>query len=141
MRILHEDTALYKGIFWITDSENLEHNRQNCFLIPVASDGSLIGDYQMYNSRNGNTYNHERTWAELPKSITQNKPFNYFPRGRVEISNGKATIYLSPHINTPEIREFVQNEFNLTPYNGISKVIFHSDGSNHYKCYLDNASS
>lgn len=70
--------------------------------------------------------------------FTQGKQYNYFPRGRVEIQNSKATIYLNPVINNEEVQKFLIDEFHLTKSNGINKIIFHSDGSEHYKCYLDN---
>ncbi len=42
-------------------------------------------------------FNHERLWTELRIS---SKPFDYYPRERVHVSaDGKATVYVSPHIS------------------------------------------
>lgn len=136
MKLL-EDRQLYKGVFWIVDLENTYNNSNYCFTIPSDEYGNVQADDLYLNAKSGTTYNHEKLWNTLSKRMTQGKPFNYYPRGRVEIQNGKATIYLNPNINTKEIVKFLVDEFNLTERNGIKKIIIHSDGSNHYKCFLD----
>ena len=37
----------------------------------------------------------------FPHYITKNKPYNYYPRGRVEIKNGKVSIYMNPVLRKP----------------------------------------
>lgn len=135
--MLKEDLQLYKGVFWIFDLDNLDNNRNYCFTIPSDIYGNPISDTDELNAKSGRTYNHERLWASLPRNMTLGHDFNYFPRGRVEIANQKATVYLNPNINTPEIQDFIKEQFNLYTKNGIKNVVFHSDGSEHYKCYLD----
>ena len=58
---------------------------------------------------------------------------------RIEIHNGIATIYASPYIDRNNIIEWTIDKFNLTEHNGIKKVRFIADGSEHYKykCYFD----
>lgn len=133
---LIESFDLYKGIFWITDLENISNNKLY-FQIPCDSDGQIISNDFISNAKSGTTYNHEKTWKSLPNKVTQRKPFNYFPRGRVEISNQKAIIYLSPHIATEEVKNWVIDKFNLNSLNSIKSVRMIADGSNHYRCYLD----
>ena len=136
-KYLKESKDLYKGIFWITDLEKIENN-DLYFQIPCDSNGEITTLEFVSNAKSGTTYNHENTWKQLSKKETQGKPFNYFPRGRVQIANGKATVFLSPHILTDEIKHWIIDKFNLTSLNGIKQVKFVADGSNHYKCYLDN---
>lgn len=137
VRLLTEDRDLYKGIFWITDLDNVYAN-QLYFQIPVTSDGIVINPEVMHlNSKNGDNYNHKLVWKELTPKETQNKPFDYFPRGRIEINRGKATIYANPNICTQEVLDWLTDKFNLTKNNGITKVVMNPDGSEHYKCYLD----
>lgn len=69
--------------------------------------------------------------------MTNNKKFNYYPRGRVQIANGKATIYANPNICTQDVMYFIIDMFNLSGSNGITKIRIIPDGSDHYKCYLD----
>lgn len=128
---------LSKGIFWILDPNDPESSRDYCFTIPCNSEG-VPDSLEGLNSKNGETYNHEKYWNLLNKKYTHNQAYNYYPRGRVEISHGKATIYLNPNIATPEVQKFIERQFNLTSYNGIESVRLFPDGSAHYKCHLDN---
>lgn len=132
---LNED--LSKGIFWILDPNDPESSKDYCFAIPCNSDG-IPDSLEGLNSKNSETYNHEKYWRALSKQYTHNQAYNYYPRGRVEISHGKATIYLNPNIATPEVQKFIERQFNLTSYNGIKSVRLFPDGSAHYKCHLDN---
>jgi len=138
MATLFEDSQLYKGIFWITDLEDIGAN-QLYFQIPVDAYGNidLEFDRMCLNSKNADNYNHKNVWGELSSKETHNKPFDYYPRGRVEIANAKATIYLNSHICTTEVIDFIKRKFNLTDHNGIKKVSVVVDGSDHYQCYLD----
>lgn len=56
---------------------------------------------------------------------------------RIEIHNGIAIIYASHYIDRNNIIELATDKFNLTKHNGIKKVRFIADGSEHYKCYFD----
>ena len=134
---LMESKDLYKGIFWIVDQDNLDANKKYCFTIECTPDGNSTGLYGDHVAKSGDTYNHKKYWGLLPKEYTHNKPFDYYPRGRVEISNGKATIYLNPNIATKEIMDFLVDQFNLNEHNGIKKARLFPDGSSHYKCHLD----
>ena len=134
MKIL-ESHELSKGIFWVKDVSNIEDT--GIFLdIPCTSDGTPF-DTSELNAKTGTTYNHERTWPMLSNEITDGKPYNYYPRGRVEIANGKATIFANPNIANQQLIDWCTDKFNLTAANGIKKIRLIVDGSEHYKCYLD----
>lgn len=135
--LLVEDIDLYKGIFWIVDLKNIENNKNYCFKIPTNIFGDVLDNTIQLNAKSGTTFNHEKVWKELPSTLTHNKEYNYYPRGRVELSNGIARIYVNPNIYTDEVKQFLINEFNLLPHNGIKRVDMKADGSDHYKCYLD----
>lgn len=134
MKIL-ESRELSKGIFWVKDASNIEDS--GIFLdIPCTPEGDAF-DSSGLNAKNGTTYNHERTWPLLGTSITEGKPYNYYPRGRVHIANDKATIFANPNIANEELLNWCVQKFNLIEINGIKKVRVVADGSDHYKCYLD----
>lgn len=134
MKIL-ESRELSKGIFWVRDANNIEGS--GIFLdIPCTPEGDAF-NISGLNAKNGTTYNHEHTWPLLGASITEGKPYNYYPRGRVEIANGKATIFANPNIANEKLLKWCIQKFNLTEINGIRKVRVVADGSAHYKCYLD----
>lgn len=119
-----------KGVFWITEDCAEEY----FFRIPCDLSGNVVGETEYpLCSKDGTNYNHKALWAVLPKSLTRGKPFDYFPRGRVEIRGSKAFVYLNPDVNTEEIQELIKGRFGLTEPNGIQAVRFISDGSRHYR--------
>lgn len=121
---------IYKGVFWIAEDELEEY----FFRIPCDIKGNVVGgtEYPLC-SKDGTNYNHKALWSVLPKVLTKGKPFDYFPRGRVEIRNAKATVYLNPDINTEEIQDLIIERFAIAKENGITAVRFVSDGSWHYQ--------
>lgn len=49
-------------------------------------------------AKSGTTYNHQKLWDEA-KPRKCNKPYNYYPRGRVDITPSRiAVVYINPHI-------------------------------------------
>ena len=133
-----EDKALYKGIFWIDDIDNIEAS-ELFFKIRCDSHGNVENhdpDIDL-TSKSGDNFNHEKTWAKLDRKLTHKKSFNYYPRGRVEISNGKAIIYANPNIANDDLKRWCIDKFNLTGFNGIKNVVIRPDFSEHYKCYSD----
>ena len=108
---------LNRGIFWDVNGELLA--------FPFVED-NLTGI-----AKSGNTYNHKKLWPFVkPKGC--NKPYNYYPRGRVEINNkGKVIIYMNPNVSESLLSE-IKIEFGIITD---PRIIY--DNSNHYKCYLD----
>ncbi len=129
---------LYKGIFWITDMDDIEKNEM-IYRIPVDPTGRIDDSFDRtkLNSKKQDNYNHKKMWESLNTKETRNKCFDHYPRGRVEISSGKAVIYATPCICTEQIMDFIRNSFELTGDNGIQKIVVKPDHSEHYKCYLD----
>ena len=121
-----------KGIFWIVDRKNLQNNEPYLFRIPVDPVGvpSFLTLIPPLNSKYGDNYNHKQTWETyVPAELRRGKPYNYYPRGRVEIKEkGKAKIFLNPDIATDEIIAYIAEKFKLQ-YRTV-KVI--ADGSGHY---------
>ena len=135
MRLL-EGKELSKGIFWIKDIDNPEGSIVY-FDIPCRSSGEILVYDDSINSKNGKTYNHEKTWNSLSRDITDGRDYDYYPRGRVDIRNGKADIFISPHLNTEDVINVIIDKFCLNKYNGINKIRVVVDGSDHYRCHLD----
>ena len=82
---------IYKGIFWYNPTKKkLIVKKVKC-----NSDGVAL-EHVEYSSKSGNNFNHKAEWSKLPKSVTNGQPYNYYPRGRVEIKNHKAKVYLNP---------------------------------------------
>lgn len=107
-----------RGVFWVIDDGLLSYP---------------FGCIDVYNgiSKSGLTYNHKRLWADI-KPRGCNKPYNYYPRGRVEFSSkGKPIIYMNPNVNESLIPN-IKVKFGLRQDPEIRY-----DYSDHYKCYLD----
>jgi hypothetical protein len=137
------ENQLCSGIFWVlSDSYDLSGYEFLPFKIPCDRDGKPDNTHTIeLNSKSGTTYNHKKLWEDEVKNNSKYRPYNrkdydYYPRGRVEVSNNKATIFLNPHINNHDFINLIKENFGLLSSN-ISEVKIVSDGSEHYQCFLD----
>lgn len=125
-----------KGIFWRTDSDT------ECpELITVSATCDKNGDSKepvRFSSKSGNNFNHRLEWERLDRSITAGRPFNYYPRGRVEIKNGKATVFLNPVINKECVVLRIMDAFELMT-GELNCINIKSDGSSHYRFTCESA--
>ena len=135
---------LSSGIFWIlSDHYDLSEFTFLKFSIPCDFNGIPDNTHSIeLNSKSRNNYNHKKIWETEVKNNNKYRPFNkkdynYYPRGRVEISRNRAIIFLNHYINTPKFTDIIKVEFGLVIHN-ISEVRIITDGSEHYKCFLDN---
>ena len=109
---------MYKGIFWLKDGETLA--------VKVLCDS--LGDPLepcVFSSKSGKNFNHKKEWERFHIPL----PYNYYPRGRVEIANNKATVFLHPDLCADPVKVAIADCFCLK---GI-KISWKADGSNHYK--------
>lgn len=130
-----KEARLSKGIFGVKDTENISESLL-FFSVGCDANGNITDSDFVSNAKSGATYNHKNTWNSLPKTDTDGKPFDFYPRGRVEISDGKATVYCSPFIANEKLTAAVKEAFCLTESNGIKRLRLCADGSEHYKCFL-----
>lgn len=106
-----------RGVFWVMDGKLLA--------FPFCEDN------QAGIAKSGKTYNHKKLWEVVrPKGCR--KPFDYYPRGRVEMSKlGVPILYMSTHVEE-SIIPAIKAAFNL----GRDPVVRY-DHSIHYRCHLD----
>jgi hypothetical protein len=120
---------MYKGLFWLADGSRLITYKISCNADGVPESADLP-----YNSRKGNSFAHMATWAEAarrqPREI-RSKPWNHFPRGRVEIKAGKATVYHNPTLCSKEFEQKIRDAFALDA--SPLTVRFVPDHSSHYR--------
>ena len=116
-----------KGIFWVINDELL------CVKVECDMNGTPQ-EFVKFSAKSGDNFNHKAEWSKLDRKVTNGKPYNYYRRGRVEVKNNKATVYINPLANTEEIQKKIIEAFNL----GNIKIIFKSDGSAHYQALVDN---
>ncbi len=110
--------VIFKGVFWIKSLSPIE-------AVVIKSECDDVPE-KKFCSKSGKNYNHKAAWSTLDKTVTSGYPYNYYPRGRVEIRNGKAFVFANSNI--------VNDEFNLKELNQ-TKII--ADMSNHYLCHID----
>lgn len=121
---------LYKGIFWYDPMRGILIAKK-----AACDEKGMASEAVEYSSKSGDNFNHKAEWAKFTKDVTRGKPYNYLPRGRVEIKNKKATVYLNPVLNTPTVREIIDREFGLC--SGTICVRTAADGSAHYDYLID----
>lgn len=111
------ETVGRRGVFWVVDGQLLAFPFQ---------EGDRVGT-----AKSGKTYNHKKLWETVrPKGCKE--PFDYYPRGRVELSKpGVSLLYMSPHVEEDLIPE-IKAAFGLG-----SDPIVNYDYSQHYWCHLD----
>lgn len=107
----------HRGVFWVVDGKLLA--------FPFR-EGDQVGL-----AKSGKTYNHKKLWeAVRPKGCKE--PFDYYPRGRVELSKpGVPILYMSPHVEEGLIPE-IKAAFGLH-----RDPLVNYDHSSHYHCHLD----
>jgi len=117
---------MYKGIFWII--RDLLGDRK-LLSVKVACDfyGQPL-EHVCFFSKSGDNFNHRLEWSKLSSRLTQGKSFNYYPRGRVEVRNGKITVFCHPVFTQSLYRKWTIREFAI-PDNSR----FVADGSSHYQ--------
>lgn len=120
-----------KGLFWAIDSES--ERRLFAYAAVCDASGTVEAGQPPYNSKKGDSFSRERSWPLIAESLPQrirSKPWNHFPRGRVEVANGKATVYYNPIIaNWPCFQASIVREFELDGF----PVRFVPDYSSHYE--------
>ena len=120
-----------KGIFWCVDA-NTSHPK----LIVVSVRCNPNGDVEssvVLSSKSGENFNHKAEWEKLDKRVKGNIAYNYYPRGRVEIKNRKATIFLNPDIDREPIIQVIRREFELRFSDELNCITVKRDGSRHYQ--------
>ena len=125
-----------KGIFWC---DSFVRDSPHLIVVSVKCDADGKSDRPIdFSSKSGQNFNHKAEWQKLSRSVTRGQPFNYYPRGRVEIKNRKATVYLNPDLNnTVVLNEIIEN-FELKNQQDLKSIAVKSDGSSHYHYYLCN---
>ena len=112
---------LYKGIFWAKDGEIL------ALKVRCDQNGDPLVPC-LFSSKSEKNFNHKKEWKRLSHTL----PYNYYPRGRVEIANNKATVYLHPDLCIDPVKSAIAACFGLR---GI-EICWKADGSKHYKSLL-----
>lgn len=120
-----------KGIFWCMDFDT---NHPKLIIAAVACDrNGLTNEAAAFSAKSGENFNHKAEWSKPDKRITREKPFNNYLRGRVEIKNGKAAIFLNPDLPSEPVIRQIFDAFEIAANNGLKSIRVQRDGSWHYR--------
>lgn len=129
-------TDLGKGLFWLVRTKQGSFQILCCKLL-CFRDGVTIEEVETGFCENDGI-SHKDAWDKMQKDdTTKNKPYNYFPRGRVEIKKGKAIIYANPVLCNDSVINRIKESFGLTLSNGINKIKIKADNSRHYQFLME----
>lgn len=130
-----------KGIFWFpcflgTEGEMVFTGEILALPIPCDEDGNpkVIAPF---NSKNGCSNTHKDSWEMITagRKDLRGISWNYFPRGRVEISRGRASVFMNPQIlNCENYLERIKEKFRIE---GLD-IRVKNDNSAHYQCTILN---
>ena len=129
-----EEDTYYQGAFWIIGNSVEEILAGKYELECVKLDCDYYGNY-IVPPISHRALSHERLWEEKIKfKYGESIPFNYYPRGRVGVSNGKA--YINLYFDSRDIRSKIIKEYELEK---LDTIIFkpeeYNEGS-HYSFLL-----
>lgn len=118
--------ALYKGVFWIAGNSVKDILSGNYKLICHKIKSDNIGN-MLEKIKSKRSLSHKRLWNEMYKcKVNADVAFNYFPRGRIAISEGVAFINIIDVCNTQEIIDNIIKEYEI---DGLEIRIMSYDGN------------
>lgn len=106
-----EDNIYYQGAFWII-GDTVKNIKRGKFTIrgiqiPSNYDGEYLRSFVSKAS-----LTHKRLWSEYSGEFND-KPWNYFPRGRVAIYKGTAYVHLNSLFNQPDIIDEIIERYKI----------------------------
>ncbi len=131
---IEEGTTVRKGIFWCykkCSGGDYQVGMTKTVSVGCDISGNPLEEAE-FSSKSGENFNHKIEWEKSSSKICRARPFNCYPRGRVEIKNGKIKIYANPIlIEDDKARSCIEKSFELEAYRDEIKWI--ADNSRHYE--------
>lgn len=107
---------IYEGVFWIKQDE-----RGRFIPITVKAECdefcNVLDKRVSFSSKSGENFNHKEEWKifeAMPSGEYRGMKYDHYPRGRVEIKNKKANIYLPSVLCIEYVKRLILHEFGLT---------------------------
>lgn len=107
-----EDDLYYHGVFWIVADSYRDIQRGNFAFVGEKIPCSYAGE-RTRDSFDGRSKTHKSLWKANNGYGYSDKPYDYFPRGRVSIYQGTAYVNIHGLCNTPKVVNAIIREFNL----------------------------
>ena len=118
-----------KGVFWLVRDSN---GKERPVILKYSSE-SLEEIFDKHK------HSYETIWGTFDKTITQNKPYDYFPRGRYVIKNGnKVIINCSSFFSDEKYKIMITSALALQEgRDGITLIKFVFNNNLRYKYVID----
>lgn len=131
-----EEELYFKGPFWIVaDSVNAIHGGKYKIVgekYLCDFNGKIMSNIDW--ARNSTT--HKRLWRDKYAKLTNSadKPFDYYPRGRVDIWDGKAYIFIHSSMNFEPLIGNLISEYGLDKLDDaeLVEVVENDNQGSHY---------
>ena len=107
-----EDDLYYQGAFWIMADSYRDIQRGNFSLVGEKISCSYTGE-RTRDASDGRSKTHKALWTANNGYGHSDKPYDYFPRGRVSVYRGVAYVNIHSLCNTPKVVNAIISEFNL----------------------------
>ena len=127
-----EDEYFFNGCFWLISDSFKDIFRNNFTIIGDRYLVDINGNEIKETSKSSKV--HKNVWKE--KYINEYKvPFNYYPRGRLNIYNGTVYININSKINLPQVINKIIKFYELSKFPQDKIEVFDVDSiqdRNHY---------
>lgn len=107
-----KEDLYYQGAFWIKGDSVDDIKCGRFTLIGAKFQCDVSGKYTVDLARSKSSLTHRRLWCEYAGELAD-KPYNYLPRGRVGVYNGKAYINMNSLFNTPDIIDAIIEMYHI----------------------------
>ena len=127
-----EDDLYYTGAFWIVADSFSDIIRGNFRIIGNKILTDYAGDYKQ-RIVSKRSLSHSALWnSKFREELKSDKEYDYYPRGRVGLVDGKAYININWHCNMPKIIDAVLDMYEIRKLDP-EIIMEHGD---HYKFKL-----
>lgn len=110
-----EDELYFKGPFWVAGISKQEIENGNYIILSEKELCTYDGNLNR-NRSNRKEQTHQYVWdSKFKKEF--NVPYNYYPRGRVDVYKGKAYININSFLNKPKLINDILHEFEIDKLN------------------------
>ena len=110
-----EDELYFKGPFWVVGISKQEIENGNYTILSEKELCTYDGNLNR-NRSNRKEQTHQYVWdSKFKKEF--NVPYNYYPRGRVDVYKGKAYININSFLNKSKIINDILHEFEIDKLN------------------------
>lgn len=131
---------MYKGIFWcnvlVFDDDMFSHKLYTQ-MVKCDANGNALEEAD-FSSKSGDNFNHQIEWEKMTETekFCRQHPYNYFPRGRVEVNDGNVRIFANPVIlDDEDAKALIIKSFELESLQ--DSITWIADNSKHYRYVMD----